>query len=158
MDDLIKRIKEKCAGHDRWYVMSAAEDGYCMDFDWQLEADRWMADRLRESPEYIERNGYHIVKQRSLTEVEKIANEAADALEAANSRIAQFEAARIAYASEFAPDAEGLPDVGSIHANIRALKRALTEIAEQEHIELMLDPTWAQRVAVAALAKQQEPK
>jgi hypothetical protein len=66
-------------------------------------------------------------------------------------------AARIAYASEFAPDAEGLPDVGSIHANIRALMKALTEIAEQEHIELMLDPTWAQRVAAAALA-QQEPK
>jgi hypothetical protein len=105
--------------------------------------------------------------------------EAADALEAAYFRIAELEAkcrlyeasldkadkeadglraARIAYASEFAPDTEGLPDVGSIHANIRALKKALTEIAEQEHIELMLDPTWAQRVAVAALASQQEPK
>jgi hypothetical protein len=37
-------------------------------------------------------------------------------------RIAELEAARIAYASEFPPDAEGLPDVGSIHANIRAMK------------------------------------
>ncbi|WP_233807116.1 hypothetical protein [Paraburkholderia sp. HP33-1] len=44
-------------------------------------------------------------------EVIERARDAADALEAAN--------ARIAYASEFAPDAEGLPDVGSIHANIR---------------------------------------
>jgi hypothetical protein len=31
-------------------------------------------------------------------------------------------AARIAYASEFAPNADGEPDVGSIHQNIRALK------------------------------------
>jgi hypothetical protein len=106
------------------------------------------------------------------------ASRRADALAAAHFRIAELEAkcrlyeasldkadkeadglraARIAYASEFAPDAEGLPDVGSIHANIRALMKALTEIAEQEHIELMLDPTWAQRVAAAALA-QQEPK
>ena len=39
------------------------------------------------------------------------------------SRIAGLEASRIAYASEFPPDAEGLPDVGNIHANIRAMKR-----------------------------------
>jgi hypothetical protein len=52
-------------------------------------------------------------------------DEAADALEAANARIAGLEAARIAYASEFPPDAEGLPDVGSIHANIRAMKVAM---------------------------------
>jgi uncharacterized protein Yka (UPF0111/DUF47 family) len=41
-------------------------------------------------------------------------------------------------------------------ARIAALERALTEIAGQEHIELMLDPTWAQRIAIAALAKQQD--
>jgi hypothetical protein len=49
--------------------------------------------------------------------------EAADMLEQQAARIAELEAARIAYASEFPPDAEGLPDVGSIHANIRAMKR-----------------------------------
>lgn len=43
-------------------------------------------------------------------------------IEAANARIAQFEAARIAYASEFPPNADGEPDVGNIHANIRAMK------------------------------------
>jgi hypothetical protein len=40
-------------------------------------------------------------------------------------RINELEAARIAYASEFPPDAEGDPDVGNIHANIRALKKQL---------------------------------
>jgi hypothetical protein len=34
-------------------------------------------------------------------------------------------AARIAYASEFEPDAEGMPDTGNIHANIRKLKAEL---------------------------------
>jgi len=38
-------------------------------------------------------------------------------------RVSGLEAARIAYASEFPPDAEGLPDVGNIHANIRAMKK-----------------------------------
>lgn len=55
-------------------------------------------------------------------EIEKLTDEAADALEAANARVAGLEAARLACASEFPPDAEGLPDVGSIHANIRKLK------------------------------------
>lgn len=37
-------------------------------------------------------------------------------------RIAELEAARIAYASEFPPNKDGEPDVGSIHENIRKLK------------------------------------
>jgi hypothetical protein len=42
-----------------------------------------------------------------------------------HARISGLEAARIAYASEFKPDADGDPDVGNIHANIRALKAQL---------------------------------
>ncbi|HGL4258443.1 TPA: hypothetical protein ACKE3D_002123 [Burkholderia dolosa] len=38
-------------------------------------------------------------------------------------------------------------------AQSEGLRKALKEIAEQEHIELMLDPTWAQRVAIAALSQ-----
>jgi hypothetical protein len=38
-------------------------------------------------------------------------------------------------------------------AQSEGLRKALTEIAEQEHIELMLDPTWAQRIAIAALSQ-----
>lgn len=45
-------------------------------------------------------------------------------------RIAELEAARLAYASEFPSGPDGQPDVGSIHANIRALKDALREIGE----------------------------
>jgi hypothetical protein len=56
-----------------------------------------------------------------LTEVD----DAAALLEEQDARIAELEAARIAYASEFEPDTEGLPDVGSIHENIRALKSKL---------------------------------
>ena len=37
--------------------------------------------------------------------------------------LAEHKAARIAYASEFPLDADGEPDVGNIHANIRKLKK-----------------------------------
>lgn len=79
-------------------------------------------------------------------------------LEAANPRIAQLEAARIAYASEFAPDAEGLPDVGSIHANIRVVKRDLafqkqvTDAARQMQIELLGRAEGAERDADRLMA------
>jgi len=35
----------------------------------------------------------------------------------------ELRAARIAYANEFQPNKDGEPDVGNIHANIRALKK-----------------------------------
>ncbi|WP_394060597.1 hypothetical protein [Alcaligenes sp. WGS1538] len=43
-------------------------------------------------------------------------------IKALESEVSGLRAARIAYASEFPPDAEGDPDVGNIHANIRKLK------------------------------------
>lgn len=47
------------------------------------------------------------------------------AIEAYRKRIAGLEAARFAYASEFPPNEDGDPDVGSIHENIRKLKAKL---------------------------------
>lgn len=38
------------------------------------------------------------------------------------SEVEGLRAARMAYASEFPPDGEGEPDIGSIHQNIRAMK------------------------------------
>lgn len=50
---------------------------------------------------------------------------AANLLKQMHARITEMEAARIAYASEFPVNADGDPDVGSIHANIRKLKAEL---------------------------------
>lgn len=47
---------------------------------------------------------------------------AADAIEALEREVEGLRAARMAYASEFPPNGDGEPDVGSIHQNIRALK------------------------------------
>ena len=58
---------------------------------------------------------------------------AANALEAQAREIEGLRAARMAYASEFPPDGEGEPDVGSIHQNIRAMK------AEIERLRAELD-------------------
>lgn len=55
--------------------------------------------------------------------------EAADAIDALLNRVSQLEAARIGYANEFPMDAEGLPNVGSIHENIRKLKAELEAAA-----------------------------
>lgn len=43
-------------------------------------------------------------------------------VDALRRRVSELEAARIAYASEFPLTADGEPDVGNIHANIRKLK------------------------------------
>lgn len=48
-------------------------------------------------------------------------------IESQHARITELEAARFAYASEFAPTSDGDPDVSSIHANIRALKAQLAQ-------------------------------
>ena len=45
-----------------------------------------------------------------------------------HTRIAELEAALFAYASEFEPNSDGDPDVGSIHTNIRAMKAKLASI------------------------------
>lgn len=50
---------------------------------------------------------------------------------AAEVRVQQLEAARIAYAREFPPDENGDPDVGNIHANIRKLKSQLAALSAQ---------------------------
>lgn len=53
----------------------------------------------------------------------------ADLAQAAQAdRIAELEAALFAYASEFEPNSDGDPDVGSIHKNIRAMKAKLASI------------------------------
>lgn len=54
--------------------------------------------------------------------------EAAYALEAQAREIEGLQAARMAYASEFPPDGEGEPDVGSIHQNIRAMKAEIERL------------------------------
>ena len=45
-------------------------------------------------------------------------------------RVNKLEAARIAYASEFPLNADGEPDVGNIHANIRQLAEQRAELLE----------------------------
>lgn len=66
------------------------------------------------------------IDARSLFANEKL-SAASVALENQHARITELEAARFAYASEFAPTSDGDPDVSSIHADIRALKAQLAQ-------------------------------
>ncbi len=48
-------------------------------------------------------------------------------------KVQGLQAARVAYASEFPLNEEGEPDVGNIHANIRALKAKVQELSATKH-------------------------
>ena len=92
--------------------------------------------------------------------------------EEAEARVAELEAARIAYAGEFPPDAEGFPDVGSIHQHIRAMKAALADARDGEllnalrHISLCSQNSASSkeecgriaRSAIAAIQREEEGK
>ncbi|MGQ7904990.1 hypothetical protein [Burkholderia sp. BC1] len=82
-------------------------------------------------------------------------HEAADAIDALLNRVSQLEAARIGYANEFPMDAEGLPNVGSIHENIRKLKAELEAAAADKRDQfarlltiIEKDSEWADARAV----------
>lgn len=59
-------------------------------------------------------------------------------------------AARMAYASEFQCDADGLPDVGSVHQNIRALKAERDKLT-MVHAERTVERDRLREVAQRAL-------
>ena len=109
-NELIERCKEIC--------------------DWQ-DTGLLKGDALRNfaasRPYAQQHNSVSIAQAETLREV-------ADAFLVMAARVAGLEAARIAYASEFPPDAEGLPDTGSIHANIRAMKARVAELESRLEI------------------------
>ncbi|UJH75009.1 helix-turn-helix domain-containing protein (plasmid) [Burkholderia cenocepacia] len=65
----------------------------------------------------------------------EVIKEAADAIDLLLAEVEGLRAARIAYANEFTPDDEGLPNVGSIHENIRKLKAELEAAAADKREE-----------------------
>lgn len=70
-------------------------------------------------------------------------------LEQRDARIAELQAARTAYASEFPLDDDGEPDVGNIHANIRKLKAQLAALQSSAPVERVSD----EREILARLAE-----
>ena len=62
-------------------------------------------------------------------------------------------AARTAYASEFAPDKNGDPDVGSVHANIRALKAERDQLRAE--VEMLRDNNRKAAISDAAMAAKE---
>lgn len=102
-------------------------------------------DRLQATCEGLDRQNDAIAE-----EIGKVAAER----DAALAGLASHRASRMAYASEFAPDAEGDHDVGSIHENIRKLKAELeaykTQLRALIHIS---DATGWERHSCGEIAK-----
>ena len=103
-NELIERCKEIC--------------------DWQ-DTGLLKGDALRNFAK--SRPYFNQINNLSMAETETL-REVVDAFVVMAARVAELEAARIAYASEFSPDAEGLPDTGRIHANICAMKIRVAEL------------------------------
>ena len=85
--------------------------------------------------------------------------DAYEALELLRAENIGMVAQRMAYAGEFPPDQDGLPDTGSIHQNIRKLRAENAElVAALKRIDGMVYDSWtngatAGEIAYAALAK-----
>lgn len=76
---------------------------------------------------------------------------ARDEINKLRAELDEHKAARRAYASEFAPNADGEPDVGSIHQNIRGLKAKFKDLKEaMKNIEFFSRGT---HVTVNSVAK-----
>jgi hypothetical protein len=90
-------------------------------------------ERLRNQLEKAEAERDEAIKDRDdvLASYADACQQLLDAEKAGDEARAELEghkAARMAYASEFPPNEEGEPDVGSIHQNIRALKAELARL------------------------------
>lgn len=140
MRALANQLRKGSSGRYKWYAMGRDEKSYFIDFNWEHDAERWLFDQKKSYSEWLEREGIHIVKKLFQTELETNAAAAADAIDLLLAEVEGLRAARIAYASEFPLDAEGEPDVGNIHANIRKLKQRVMDAeddATRLHAEKM---------------------
>ncbi|WP_234265660.1 NADAR family protein [Hydrogenophaga sp. NFH-34] len=87
---LIRDIEHACQGTATWYVMNADESGYCMSFDHHSHSnpaaacEKWMSEQ---NPTWIAANGYHVVQERSLSRIERLARDAASALRDAERKL-----------------------------------------------------------------------
>jgi hypothetical protein len=70
--------------------------------------------------------------------------------------LAGMVAQRTAYAREFPPDAEGEPDTGSIHANIRAMKAELAELRHFRKVIMDYDSNLYDALANSDAARKGE--
>ncbi|HDR9497638.1 TPA: hypothetical protein QDC06_000840 [Burkholderia cepacia] len=97
----------------------------------KMKALAAFADRLRVEDTLCKHGGfteeadliYALLSELEQNRIDQL--EAQGAFEEMDRENNGLRAARIAYASEFESDAEGLPDTGNIHTNIRKLKAEL---------------------------------
>jgi len=54
-----------------WDIRDKAEEGIFISFDDKREAQEWLNDHIKRFPEYVERNGMHIVECERQTLSEK---------------------------------------------------------------------------------------
>ena len=115
-----------------------------------------MSDVTALITEYLSAGGLFNPELMQHDKVRDMVIQCRDEIESLRSRLAEansagFNAARIAYASEFPPNADGKPDVGSIHQNIRAMKARLAEAEAllreaRDEQDGCISPGWKSRI------------
>ena len=75
-------------------IMDGEEKGYFIEFESQYEAQKWLDDTKKRFPEYVERNGMHIVENERQTIGEKCI-EMERTIEAQQKEIEQLDKDRI---------------------------------------------------------------
>lgn len=134
--EALKALAEKARGSGDW--LSVDRTVYALEHHGWRKGEELMRNRfffnVQRGPEFDDAACAQLAQYCAAANPAAILELLASAT-ASEARLAEYEAARFAYASEFPLSADGEPDVGSIHANIRALKKDATasegRIAEQ---------------------------
>jgi hypothetical protein len=125
-DDLIQRLRSQEAVDAKPHEIEQLTDEAADALEAANARIAELDDLENESDDYVEHYRAELEKANArITELSTKCRLYEASLDKLDAEADGLRAARIAYASEFPPDAEGLPDVGSIHANIRKLKAAV---------------------------------
>ena len=58
----------------KFYISNKDESAYHIDFDYEFDAERWLADHAKYFPEHTKENGLHIVEKEYISYSEKLTN------------------------------------------------------------------------------------
>ena len=65
----------------KYYIMNKEEDAYYIDFDNEYRAKEWLKEQTEKFPEYVEKNGYHIVEKKYVSYTDELINLLQEAVE-----------------------------------------------------------------------------
>lgn len=87
ISNLIMEIKKEALPKISFDIINKEESGYCMSFDYdnyinpEKSAYEWLDEKRKNYPDYINGNGYHVVRSERYSKIGELALKAAAVLE-----------------------------------------------------------------------------